>query len=156
LILSNIQDEPDAPKAQSVFSGFAGFGKTSTFGTSSNASPFSFLSNKSSTADKVDEKPTSPAPATVHSGLTDLNKAFLKWIQSCIDKNPDCILLPIFKDYEKYVQELKKDKTPVISAPAPIFGQAAASSTLASTTTSITSNVFGSIPGEYSSNTYIC
>ncbi|ESO12977.1 hypothetical protein HELRODRAFT_155617 [Helobdella robusta] len=35
-----------------------------------------------------------------------LNKSFLDWITHHINKNPCCILSPVFKDYNRYISEL--------------------------------------------------
>lgn len=44
------------------------------------------------------------------SNLKALNISVLNWIKQHLDKNPYCILSPIFKDYEKHLGELEKSK----------------------------------------------
>ncbi|KAL4224969.1 Nuclear pore complex protein Nup50 [Mactra antiquata] len=44
------------------------------------------------------------------SNLKALNISVLNWIKQHLDKNPYCILSPIFKDYEKHLSELEKNK----------------------------------------------
>ncbi len=40
--------------------------------------------------------------------LRSLNEGVSKWIKEHVDKNPYCILSPIFKDYEKHLAEIEK------------------------------------------------
>ena len=40
--------------------------------------------------------------------LKCLNEGVTKWIKQHVDKNPYCILTPIFKDYEKHLAEIEK------------------------------------------------
>lgn len=40
--------------------------------------------------------------------LRKLNESVLSWIQKHVEKNPYCILTPIFKDYERHLEELEK------------------------------------------------
>ena len=77
-----------------------------------------------SSADKKDEKDNeSEKPKTATNGVekTDgatrskylhqlkcLNEGVTKWIKQHVDKNPYCILTPIFKDYEKHLAEIEK------------------------------------------------
>jgi nuclear pore complex protein Nup50 len=42
--------------------------------------------------------------------LKNLNESVLAWIKSHVDKNPFCILTPVFKDYEKHLSEIMKSK----------------------------------------------
>ena len=39
--------------------------------------------------------------------LTALNQSVTKWIKQHVDKDPLCILTPIFKDYEKHLENIK-------------------------------------------------
>ncbi|OWF50667.1 nuclear pore complex protein Nup50-like [Mizuhopecten yessoensis] len=43
--------------------------------------------------------------------LKKLNESVLSWIQKHVEKNAYCILTPIFKDYEKHLDELEKEKS---------------------------------------------
>ena len=42
--------------------------------------------------------------------LRELNESVLSWIKQHVEKNPYCILTPIFSDYEKHLKELEKDR----------------------------------------------
>lgn len=62
-------------------------------------------SKKSPTKEEENEK------AKIHSSsyyakLKGLNESVAAWIKVHVDKNPYCILTPIFKDYEKYLKEI--------------------------------------------------
>ena len=50
--------------------------------------------------------------------LKKLNESVLSWIKSHVDKNPFCILTPIFKDYEKHLDTLEKEKEKGLSTEA--------------------------------------
>uniref|UniRef100_A0A1I8P8N5 RanBD1 domain-containing protein n=1 Tax=Stomoxys calcitrans TaxID=35570 RepID=A0A1I8P8N5_STOCA len=123
----------------SGFSGF-GKPPAST-ATSAGASPFSFLSKipaantgaeaakpaaatfsfgssntiattASNTKDTKDNTSNNAETTSEYYGkLKGLNQAVSEWIKTHVDKNPLCILTPIFKDYEKYLAELEKEKT---------------------------------------------
>uniref|UniRef100_A0A1A9ZY06 RanBD1 domain-containing protein n=1 Tax=Glossina pallidipes TaxID=7398 RepID=A0A1A9ZY06_GLOPL len=41
--------------------------------------------------------------------LKGLNQAVSAWIKVHVDKNPLCILTPIFKDYQKFLKDIEKD-----------------------------------------------
>lgn len=45
-----------------------------------------------------------------YSRLKGLNESVSKWIKQHVDANPFISLLPIFKDYEKYLKELDNDR----------------------------------------------
>lgn len=45
-----------------------------------------------------------------HKQLSSLNQAVCEWIKTHVDKNPVCILSPIFKDYENYLKEIENIK----------------------------------------------
>ena len=82
----------------------------------------SFQAQTNSSADKKDEQESEkPKTATNGVGKTDgatrskylhqlkcLNEGVTKWIKQHVDKNPYCILTPIFKDYEKHLAEIEK------------------------------------------------
>uniref|UniRef100_A0A1A9VZ56 Uncharacterized protein n=1 Tax=Glossina brevipalpis TaxID=37001 RepID=A0A1A9VZ56_9MUSC len=42
--------------------------------------------------------------------LIKLNQSVSAWIETNVDKNPFCILSPIFAEYEKCLAELEKEK----------------------------------------------
>lgn len=117
----------------SSFTGFAGFSfkpTTDTTTKSTAGSGFSFASNASSSngnssgfgASKQTESVFGNKSALESSNsskktnsqylqdLKSLNESVLSWIKSHVDKNPYCILSPIFKDYEKHLSQLEKEK----------------------------------------------
>ena len=55
-------------------------------------------------------KDSSTTSSEYYKKLSSLNQAVSEWIKTHVDKNPVCILTPIFKDYEKYLQELEDEK----------------------------------------------
>ena len=42
------------------------------------------------------------------TSLKNLNESVTKWIKSHVEKNPFCILTPIFTDYEQHLKTLEK------------------------------------------------
>lgn len=42
-----------------------------------------------------------------YSNLKALNESVSQWIKTHVDKNPFCILTPIFRDYERYLKEIE-------------------------------------------------
>jgi nuclear pore complex protein Nup50 len=44
------------------------------------------------------------------SNLRSLNESVLAWIKQHVEKNPYCILTPIFTDYEKHLKNIENDK----------------------------------------------
>lgn len=84
-------------------------------------SAFSFLSNLNGSAntpasnevtnvakDNSDDKEKPSEESVYLANLKSLNKCVLDWIDKCIKKNPACVLTPIFQDYEKHINSLKK------------------------------------------------
>jgi nuclear pore complex protein Nup50 len=57
---------------------------------------------------KGETKSSSSAKSKYLNELKTLNEGVTKWIKEHVDKNPYCILSPIFKDYEKYLLDLEK------------------------------------------------
>uniref|UniRef100_A0A1B0C629 RanBD1 domain-containing protein n=1 Tax=Glossina palpalis gambiensis TaxID=67801 RepID=A0A1B0C629_9MUSC len=49
--------------------------------------------------------------------LKGLNQAVSAWIKVHVDKNPVCILTPIFKDYQKFLKDIEKDNAQIGSDP---------------------------------------
>lgn len=47
---------------------------------------------------------------TYLSNLKALNISVSNWIKQHLDKNPYCILTPIFKDYENHLNEMEKER----------------------------------------------
>lgn len=163
-----IGDSENNPIAN-PFSGFGGF-NTKGITTSTpavNSSPFGFLAKIPSavappkTNGIGTDKSSSSSSTNVYSTkVKELNKAFVDWLQTHIDENPDCILTPALADYEKYLKEfevLKQKKPeqsptkapepkPVVPATAFSFGKPSAptSSPPAATASVFTSFKFGS------------
>ena len=50
----------------------------------------------------------SPARSKYLQQLKALNESVTKWIKNHVESNPLCILTPIFKDYEKHLEEINK------------------------------------------------
>ncbi|XP_012278344.1 nuclear pore complex protein Nup50 [Orussus abietinus] len=48
--------------------------------------------------------------STYYAKLKGLNVSVAQWIKSHVDSNPFCILTPIFKDYEKYLDEIEAER----------------------------------------------
>ncbi|KAL1122623.1 hypothetical protein AAG570_002950 [Ranatra chinensis] len=108
---------------KSAFSGFTGFNfayKPPT-GVSSQSSPFASLKSKTQEEKKEDtlsmnksnesENSSVKYSRTVYlSRLRGLNEHFIEWIREHVEKkNPCCILTPVFRDYEKYLEEIRKE-----------------------------------------------
>ncbi|XP_067632817.1 nuclear pore complex protein Nup50 isoform X2 [Eurosta solidaginis] len=51
------------------------------------------------------------------SKIKSLNQAVTEWIKTHVDKNPLCILSPIFKDYEKYITEIEEEEMKIKNVP---------------------------------------
>lgn len=109
------------------FSGFSGF----SFKPTTTSTPFSFnvksFTNGSVTKDEKasenqktelengqkDNAPTSNGAdkkKSYLSNLKTLNESVLAWIKSHVEKNPYCILTPVFKDYDKHLADIMKGK----------------------------------------------
>ena len=60
---------------------------------------------------KVDTKDKSETPdeksPEYYAKLKGLNEGVTQWIKKHVDTNPFCILTPIFRDYEKYLQQIE-------------------------------------------------
>ncbi|TDG50238.1 hypothetical protein AWZ03_003454 [Drosophila navojoa] len=117
------------------------------------------FTNNASKAPASMFKPTVPADKSAASGniinaskeyrdsVAELNMAVMKFLQEHMDKNPYCILSPVFESYDKYVKELReKDETKLNAAKTPLKATDAtatpttttASATLAAAETAIT------------------
>ena len=108
------------------FSGFSGF----SFKPTAASTPFSFnvrsvingsAENKEEQKEKTNEPENGQEKSVLSSNgaekkksylpsLKNLNESVLAWIKSHVDKNPFCILTPVFKDYEKHLSEIMKSK----------------------------------------------
>ena len=98
---------------------FAAFGGFKTSSTNSTPS-FTFLTNLNKPSDTTNgsaskDTTNDSRSAEYYSELTGLNQSVSRWIKSHVDINPLCILTPIFRDYERYLdkineQELKRQQ----------------------------------------------
>ncbi|CAG2187569.1 NPAP60 [Mytilus edulis] len=116
-----------APVQNKEFSGFSGF----SFKPTAASTPFSFnVRSVTNGGSEKDEKQTEKTKESENgqaktlpasngaekkkgsylSSLKNLNESVLSWIKSHVDKNPFCILTPVFKDYEKHLEEIMKNK----------------------------------------------
>lgn len=103
--------------AGGVFATFTGFSKTSndapTVSLTSIGNKSLSLTGTSShpvmkSQDNEDPgKENDSCRAKFLNELKSLNEGVAKWIKEHVDKNPYCVLTPIFKDYEKYYSELE-------------------------------------------------
>ncbi|XP_020285570.1 nuclear pore complex protein Nup50 [Pseudomyrmex gracilis] len=62
-------------------------------------------SKKPPTKEEENEK-TKTHSSSYYAKLKGLNESVASWIKVHVDKNPYCILTPIFRDYEKYLKEI--------------------------------------------------
>lgn len=108
----------------SVFGGFSGFTATGSTAAAAPkpaapASIFAFLSQDTKKDDGPAAKTdTTPTPVQdkdqdkeYHQKLRALNQSLCQWIKQHVDKDPVCILTPIFKDYEKHLQSIQIKST---------------------------------------------
>lgn len=117
-----------------AFKGFSGFGATSkpftsfSFGTSSETKSSEEKENLNTTnisaknnpilsklGDNLDDKKSTESNEKEKlkneylSQLRSLNEGVTKWIKQHVDKNPYCILTPIFSDYAKHLETIEKN-----------------------------------------------
>ncbi|GLV37085.1 Nucleoporin 50kD [Carabus blaptoides fortunei] len=120
----------DENKSKNVFSSFGGFGKTTPNQASSTA--FAFLTNR-------------------------LNESVSQWIKTHVDKNPFCILSPIFKDYEKYLAEIEseKEETTEKNSNSTITDSKLSSESKITHTSSQSSSIFGSSVSKTNENPFL-
>ena len=88
-----------------------GFGASSAGVTTTAASTFE--APKSLPTDTVAAKPvvngtSSKSKSKYLAQLKALNESVARWIKEHVDKNPYCILTPIFTDYGKHLAEIEK------------------------------------------------
>nr|XP_011419085.2 nuclear pore complex protein Nup50 isoform X2 [Crassostrea gigas] len=111
----------------SSFSGFGGFSfKPTQTSTPFSANVKSFTNGKpekpslssvtevNGTPEKkgVEKKKENDSEqATYMSSLRSLNESVLAWIKQHVEKNPYCILTPIFTDYEKHIKTIEAYKS---------------------------------------------
>ncbi|XP_044254758.1 nuclear pore complex protein Nup50 [Tribolium madens] len=108
--ISSVQSDDSKPSA---FGGFSGFGKTPT----SSSNTFGFLSNLNKTetnkTNGITEKEAETSDKKLdeyYAKLKGLNESVTEWIKKHVSTNPFINLQPIFKDYDKYINELEKAK----------------------------------------------
>ncbi|XP_048242283.1 nuclear pore complex protein Nup50-like isoform X1 [Haliotis rufescens] len=97
----------------SVFTGFAGFksnASTASFGGALFTDKNKNGSNSGKTDSVKSENGGSKSESEFLMNLKSLNQSVVTWIEQHVEKNPFCILTPIFKDYEKHLEELEKEK----------------------------------------------
>ena len=63
---------------------------------------------KSSSNGETVKKSETPSKSRYLHNIKCLNESVTKWIKQHVDKNPHCILSPIFHDYEKHLAEIEK------------------------------------------------
>lgn len=110
---------------------------TDTTKPSTTTSTFSFGSTATTSANSKEVKSDSVSSETsseYYSKLKGLNQAVSEWIKTHVDKNPLCILTPIFKDYEKYLSELEEEKSKSVKSETSAAGTVDKSSTTTSST----------------------
>ncbi|XP_062566210.1 transforming growth factor-beta receptor-associated protein 1-like [Saccostrea cucullata] len=111
----------------SAFSGFGGFAfKPTQTSTPFNMNVKSFTNGKTEkpmedNATKLNGIPEKPEEkkdqnekednSKYMSNLRSLNESVLAWIKQHVEKNPYCILTPIFTDYEKHLKTIENDKS---------------------------------------------
>ncbi|EFA01782.2 nuclear pore complex protein Nup50 [Tribolium castaneum] len=154
--ISSVQSDDSKPSA---FGGFSGFGKT----PSSASNTFGFLSNLNKTETSKTNGTTEKEAETsdkkldeYYAKLKGLNESVTEWIKKHVSSNPFINLQPIFKDYDKYINELEKAKgeaasetsTSATTAPQFSFGTTSTTTTpkfsFGATSTASTGFSFGS------------
>jgi nuclear pore complex protein Nup50 len=81
-----------------------GDGTSSTTSSSSDSKAFTNGSSTTSSSKKYLQQ------------LKNLNESVTQWIKTHVEKNPYCILTPIFKDYEKYVAVIEQNNPDQVSS----------------------------------------
>lgn len=121
-------------QSKNPFANFAGFktgGGTPVSVKSDAKATFSFVSTPALKTNGISEKPK-PTFANVLetkednksteksnsdksdryiANLKELNRSVSDWIKMHVDKDAACILTPIFKDYEMYLEKIKNEKS---------------------------------------------
>lgn len=102
---------PQSGATKNPFAAFGGFKTSST----NSAPSFNFLTNLNKPSDTTngsaskDTTNDSRSPE-YYSELTGLNQSVSRWIKSHVDSNPLCILTPIFRDYERYLDKINEQE----------------------------------------------
>lgn len=110
-------------KAPSVFSGFSLLSKSPSIGVDTSKPSFSFASKTgtntfgtlsgapalTSSVKSISDSKNNQSNTPFETKLKELNKSVFDCIKSHIESGKICILSPIFKDYDKYVAEIKSE-----------------------------------------------
>ncbi|KAH8394646.1 hypothetical protein KR222_000863 [Zaprionus bogoriensis] len=73
------------------------------------------------------------------SSVAELNMAVMKFLQEHMDKNPYCILSPVFSSYEKHLKQIQQKDGPTSSAAPAATTQSGATPTATATVTATAS-----------------
>ncbi|XP_054740126.1 nuclear pore complex protein Nup50 [Anastrepha obliqua] len=84
------------------------FGPVAKTADSTEKKDDKYTENGSATKENV--KDNTVKSANYQSKIKGLNQAVSEWIKIHVDKNPLCILTPIFKDYEKYLNDIEEEE----------------------------------------------
>lgn len=72
---------------------------------SASSSIFSGVTDGASSVTNIN---TEQRPSKFLKSLKGLNESVLRWVESHVQKNPYCILTPVFKDYDKHLADLEE------------------------------------------------
>lgn len=165
-----IASNGDNEAKKGVFSGFSGFGSTGAANSTNSSSPFAFLS-KIATPSNGPSKDPAPviavtAPSSiVNSSTTEksaeygskirkLNESVCAWIKQHVDKDPLCILTPIFTDYANHLKTIDAEEAASTKELPKMSPQSASLATkLEEKTETLSSFKFGSPSGALTSTT---
>ncbi|XP_050408626.1 nuclear pore complex protein Nup50 [Patella vulgata] len=120
---------PNETASGGAFSGFSGFGakinppksspvSSNMFTTTAipavtyGSTAFSNTQTTSVESSKTGNKPlkgNNKADSSYYSSLKSLNRSLLSWLQKHVERDPYCILTPIFDDYQKHLVEIQKN-----------------------------------------------
>ncbi|KAI9576034.1 hypothetical protein GQX74_013734 [Glossina fuscipes] len=103
-----------ADSTKGIFGSFAGLCKET--GTSKTP-PFAFISKLPVAESNMEFSKLTDNLSEYYGKLKGLNQAVSAWIKVHVDKNPVCILTPIFKDYQKFLKDIEKDNAQIGSDP---------------------------------------
>lgn len=116
--MMSLADGINSTSSSSPITSLALMSKTVTFSMTTNAPTSTSINKDSDKYMKLNHSTSTSATATFstttspsyYSKLKSLNQSVSDWIKQHVDKNPLCILTPIFNDYEKYLKEIEKEK----------------------------------------------
>uniref|UniRef100_A0A034WK61 Nuclear pore complex protein Nup50 n=1 Tax=Bactrocera dorsalis TaxID=27457 RepID=A0A034WK61_BACDO len=85
-----------------------------SFGTTIKTAPIIEKEDKTSAGNgnvvEENAKESKGKSTSYQSKIKCLNEAVTEWIKTHVEKNPLCILTPIFKDYDKYIKEIEDEE----------------------------------------------